>query len=185
MTFSTRMKGHDGAVRIHSEVTGEGPAILLTHGFAASSHMFATAVPALATDHTAIAWDMPGHGKSDAPDDPSQYSVRSFLDEPRNRSLLERLRTAGVEMKSEAAAPLGAQRLAGQTFVLTGTLTSMSRDAAAAAIERLGGKVSGSVSRKTTYLVVGDEAGSKLDKATELGVRTLTEEAFRAIIEEP
>jgi DNA ligase (NAD+) len=112
-------------------------------------------------------------------------SVRSFLDEPRNRSLLERLRAAGVEMTSEATAPLGAQRLAGQTFVLTGTLTSMSRDAAAAAIERLGGKVSGSVSRKTTYLVVGDEAGSKLDKARELGVRTLTEEAFRAIIEEP
>jgi pimeloyl-ACP methyl ester carboxylesterase len=67
-------------VYIHAEVTGEGPAIVLTHGFAASSHMFATTVPALATDHTVIVWDMPGHGKSDAPDDPSEYSVRSFLD---------------------------------------------------------------------------------------------------------
>jgi DNA ligase (NAD+) len=59
----------------------------------------------------------------------------------------------------------------------------MSRDDATAAIERLGGKVSGSVSRKTKYLVVGADAGSKLDKARDLGVETLTEEAFRAIIE--
>jgi DNA ligase (NAD+) len=58
----------------------------------------------------------------------------------------------------------------------------MSREEAAAEIERLGGKVSGSVSKKTTYLVVGADAGSKLDKARELGVKTLTEEAFRAII---
>jgi pimeloyl-ACP methyl ester carboxylesterase len=67
-------------VHVNAEVTGTGPAILLTHGFAASSHMFATTAPALADDHTVIVWDMPGHGKSDAPDDPSQYSVASFLD---------------------------------------------------------------------------------------------------------
>ena len=67
-------------MHIHSEVTGDGPAVLLTHGFAASSHMFASTVPALATDHTAIVWDMPGHGRSDAPDDPSEYSVAGFLD---------------------------------------------------------------------------------------------------------
>jgi pimeloyl-ACP methyl ester carboxylesterase len=67
-------------VQIHSEVTGSGPAILLTHGFAASSHMFATTAPALASDHTVIVWDMPGHGRSDAPDDPSQYSVDGFVD---------------------------------------------------------------------------------------------------------
>jgi DNA ligase (NAD+) len=110
-------------------------------------------------------------------------SVRAFLDEPHNRALLERLRAAGVRMESDAPSTLGAQPLAGKTFVLTGTLASMSRDQAAAAIERLGGKVSGSVSRKTTYVVAGEEAGSKLDKARELGVTTLTEEAFRAIIE--
>ncbi len=109
-------------------------------------------------------------------------SVRAFLDEPRNRTLLERLREAGVQMVAEAPPTHGAQPLAGSTFVLTGTLTTMSREEAAAAIERLGGKVSGSVSRKTTYLVVGEDAGSKLDKAQELGVKTLTEEAFRAII---
>ena len=110
-------------------------------------------------------------------------SVRAFLDEPSNRELLERLRTAGVRMESDDPAPLGAQPLAGQTFVVTGTLHTMSRDEAAAAIERLGGKVASAVSRKTTYLVVGADAGSKLEKATTLGVKTLTEEAFRAIIE--
>jgi DNA ligase (NAD+) len=110
-------------------------------------------------------------------------SVRAFLDEPRNRALLERLREAGVQMVSDAPGTLGAQPLAGTTFVLTGTLSGMSRDEASAAIERLGGKVTGSVSRKTTYVVAGEDAGSKLDKARELGVKTLTEEAFRAIIE--
>ena len=62
-------------VRIHYEVTGEGPAILLTHGFAASSRMFASTVPTLATDHRVITWDMRGHGRSDYPEDPAQYSV--------------------------------------------------------------------------------------------------------------
>jgi DNA ligase (NAD+) len=109
-------------------------------------------------------------------------SVRAFLDEPHNRTLLERLREAGVRIEADAPATLEAQPLAGSTFVLTGTLASMSREEAAAEIERLGGKVSGSVSKKTTYLVVGADAGSKLDKARELGVKTLTEEAFRAII---
>ena len=66
--------------------------------------------------------------------------------------------------------------------MLTGTLQQMTREEAAAAIERLGGKVSGSVSRKTTYLVVGEDAGSKLDKARELGVAILTEDEFRALI---
>ncbi|HET7218036.1 MAG TPA: NAD-dependent DNA ligase LigA [Vicinamibacterales bacterium] len=113
-------------------------------------------------------------------------SIRSFADEPKNRALIEKLAASGVNMASLQPAPsvvAGPGPLAGSTFVLTGTLSSMSRDQAAAAIERLGGKVTGSVSRKTTYVVVGAEAGSKLDKAKELGVETLTEEAFRAIIE--
>jgi DNA ligase (NAD+) len=74
--------------------------------------------------------------------------------------------------------------LTGKTFVLTGTLPTMTREQAEEAIERLGGKVSGSVSRKTAYVVVGESAGSKLDKARELGVTTLTEEEFKAIIEQ-
>ncbi|HET9264351.1 MAG TPA: NAD-dependent DNA ligase LigA [Vicinamibacterales bacterium] len=110
-------------------------------------------------------------------------SVREFLDEPRNRELLIRLRDLGVNTVSREPVS-GAQPLAGRSFVLTGTLSSMSREEAAAAIEGLGGKVIGSVSRKTSYLVVGDDAGSKLDRARELGVPILTEQEFRTLIME-
>jgi DNA ligase (NAD+) len=113
-------------------------------------------------------------------------SIRSFAAEPKNQALVAKLADAGVNMASQQPPPAVAEAgpLAGKTFVLTGTLETMSREDAAAAIERLGGKVSGSVSRKTSYLVVGADAGSKLEKAQQLGVPTLTEEAFRAIIEE-
>lgn len=111
-------------------------------------------------------------------------SVRSFAEEPRNRALVAKLAAAGVNMASQQPepGPAGAGPLAGRTFVLTGTLTQMTREEAEAAIERLGGKVSGSVSRKTSYLVVGADAGSKLEKAKGLGVPTLTEDEFRALI---
>ena len=109
-------------------------------------------------------------------------SVREFFDEQRNRELLERLRDAGVNTRSPAGEPADAQPLAGKSFVLTGTLSTMTRDEAEAAIERLGGKVTSSVSRKTSYLVVGAEAGSKLNKATELGVPVLKEDEFRVLI---
>jgi DNA ligase (NAD+) len=112
-------------------------------------------------------------------------SIRSFAEEPQNRALVDKLNAAGVNMTSLQPPPnvVGPGPLAGKTFVLTGTLTSMTREEAVAAIERAGGKVVGSVSRKTSYLVVGADAGSKLEKARELGVQTLTEEEFRAIIE--
>ena len=110
-------------------------------------------------------------------------SIRAFFDEPRNGVLVDRLAEAGVRMADTG--PAGTAVLgpfAGQTFVITGTLESMSREAAAEAVERLGGKVSSSVSKKTTYLIVGAEAGSKLDKARALGVRELDEARFRALI---
>jgi DNA ligase (NAD+) len=109
-------------------------------------------------------------------------SVREFLDEPSNRDLLLRLRDLGVNTVARAEPASGAQPLAGRSLVLTGTLSSMSREEATQAIERLGGKVVGSVSRKTSYLVVGADAGSKLERARELGVPVLTEEQFRALI---
>jgi DNA ligase (NAD+) len=111
-------------------------------------------------------------------------SVRSFTEEPRNRALVRKLADAGVNMASRLPEPaiVPAGPLAGKTFVLTGTLGTMTREEAAAAIERLGGRVSGSVSKKTAYLVVGEEAGTKLDKARALGVEVLTEEQFRALI---
>ena len=113
-------------------------------------------------------------------------SIRSFTEEPKNQDLVGKLAAAGVNMASQQPPPSVAAQgpLSGKTFVVTGTLASMSRDEAAAAIERLGGKVGSAVSRKTTYLVVGAEAGSKLEKAQALGVKTLTEDEFRAIIVE-
>jgi DNA ligase (NAD+) len=113
-------------------------------------------------------------------------SVRSFAEEPRNRAVIAKLAAAGVNMQSLApAVPAGGGALSGRTFVLTGTLGSMTREEAEAAVQRLGGKVAGSVSRKTSYLVVGADAGSKLDKARALGVPTLSEEEFRALILSP
>ncbi|MGE3508352.1 MAG: NAD-dependent DNA ligase LigA [Vicinamibacterales bacterium] len=110
-------------------------------------------------------------------------SVRAFADEPRNQRLVAELKAAGVNLTSQAPPPSAeAGPLAGRTYVITGTLRTMSRDAAAAALERLGAKVSGSVSRKTTALIAGDEAGSKLEKARQLGVETLDEQAFLALI---
>ena len=113
-------------------------------------------------------------------------SVRTWFDEPRNRQLVERLGAAGVRMETPADARAARQiegRLTGKTYVLTGTLQSMARDDATLAIERLGGKVAGSVSRKTTAVIVGSDAGSKADKARELGVPLLDEPAFVALIE--
>jgi DNA ligase (NAD+) len=110
-------------------------------------------------------------------------SVRAFADEPRNQELVKRLQAAGVNMASQAPEPgtdLG--RLAGQTFVITGTLDAMSREDATAALEKLGAKVAGSVSKKTSYLVAGRDAGSKLEKAQQLGIETLDEAAFLALI---
>ncbi len=110
-------------------------------------------------------------------------SVRSWFDEPRNRRLVERLREAGVRTVGERkSVPRGPQPLAGKSFVITGTLDSMSREDAAARLEALGGKVTGSVSRKTSYLIVGAEPGSKLEKARALGVPTLEEAEFLGLI---
>jgi len=111
-------------------------------------------------------------------------SIRAFADEPRNRTLVAKLAAAGVNMSTRQPDPVQAAPgpLAGKTFVLTGTLETMTREEAEETIDRLGGKVSGSVSRKTSYLVVGADAGSKLEKARALGVATLTEPEFKALI---
>jgi DNA ligase (NAD+) len=103
-------------------------------------------------------------------------SVVQWHGDPRNRQLIERLRKAGLNFKSALYQPKAkAGPLAGKTFVLTGTLPTLKREEAAAKIEAAGGKVSGSVSKKTDYLVAGAEAGSKLDKAQKLGVKIIDE----------
>jgi DNA ligase (NAD+) len=103
-------------------------------------------------------------------------SVVQWQGDPRNQTLIERLRKAGLNFKSQLYQPKAkAGPLAGKTFVLTGTLPNLKREEAAAKIEAAGGKVSGSVSKKTDYVVAGAEAGSKLDKAQKLGVKIIDE----------
>ena len=111
-------------------------------------------------------------------------SVRAFAAEPRNQALVERLKLAGVNTLSQAPEPAADQPgpFAGKVFVLTGTLASMTREEATETLERLGARVAGSVSKKTSYVVYGADAGSKLEKARTLGVETLDEEGFRALI---
>jgi DNA ligase (NAD+) len=103
-------------------------------------------------------------------------SVVQWHGDPRNRKLLERLRQAGLNFKSALYLPRArAGLLVGKTFVLTGTLPTLKREEATAKIEAAGGKVSGSVSKKTDYVVAGADAGSKLDKAHQLGVKIIDE----------
>jgi DNA ligase (NAD+) len=112
-------------------------------------------------------------------------SMRSWFDEPHNRELIARLERAGVRLEVPEAERALLERpgpLTGRTYVITGTLASMSREQATAAIERLGGKVAGSVSKKTTGVIVGTEAGSKAEKAAQLGIPTLDEQAFLELI---
>jgi DNA ligase (NAD+) len=109
-------------------------------------------------------------------------AVVFFFRQPENLNLLRRLKEAGLNFVFARAAGGGRRPLAGQTFVLTGSLSGMTRDEAKAAIEGLGGKVASSVSKKTTAVVVGAEPGSKLAAARKLGVRTLDEKSFRALV---
>jgi DNA ligase (NAD+) len=107
-------------------------------------------------------------------------AVREFFLEPKNVQLIERLKKAGLQMKG-VKKERGTQ-LAGMTFVLTGTLGKYSRDEAKKLLEDAGAKVSGSVSKKTSYVVAGEEAGSKLDKAKELGVKVIGEEEMEKLL---
>jgi len=111
-------------------------------------------------------------------------SVHDFFETPENRALVEELRALGLILTEQRAAPSGAQPLAGKTFVVTGTLRHFTRDGIHERIKALGGKPTSSVSRSTDYLVVGEDAGSKLAKAQALGVAILTEEKFQALAED-
>lgn len=109
-------------------------------------------------------------------------SMADFLAQAHNCEVIEQLRAAGVQWIEHAVALPGEQPLLGKTFVLTGTLSGITREAAKEKLELLGAKVSGSVSKKTHYVVAGAEAGSKLDKAQELGVAVLDEQQFLALL---
>jgi DNA ligase (NAD+) len=112
-------------------------------------------------------------------------SVQAFFTIDRNRELIEKLRAAGVNFQGPArvTAPVDGPSLEGLAFVLTGTLPSMTREEAQAELEARGAKVTGSVSKKTSYVVVGESPGSKLAKAEQLGVPTLDEPGLRHLLE--
>ncbi|HEX4621296.1 MAG TPA: NAD-dependent DNA ligase LigA, partial [Myxococcaceae bacterium] len=107
-------------------------------------------------------------------------SIHAFLQEPQNRAVIEELLAAGVEPTPPEAVQGGA--FSGKTVVLTGGLTLLTREQAKEEIERRGGRISGSVSRKTDYVVAGEDAGSKLKKAQELGLKVLDEKTFVALL---
>lgn len=168
-----RSKGNDASRLLYGlgiRHVGEKAASTLTRHFRTIPAIFNASVESLQT--------IPEIGPTVA------AAVRAFADEPHNRALVEKLAAAGVNMSSlqPAAGATGPGPLSGKTFVLTGTLSTMTREEATEAIERLGGKVSGSVSRRTSYVVAGEEAGSKLQKAEKLAVPILSEEQFRGLI---
>lgn len=109
-------------------------------------------------------------------------SIREFFDDPVNRNLVGELQAHGVNWAEEDAHSWMTLPLSGKTFVLTGTLESMSREAAGEKIQALGGKVTGSVSAKTTYLIAGQNPGSKLRRAEQLGITILDEKNFSELI---
>jgi DNA ligase (NAD+) len=110
------------------------------------------------------------------------HSIRTFFDQPHNREVVEQLRACGLSWEESEPAEQAPQPLAGQTFVLTGTFPTLSRDQAKDLLEAAGAKVAGSVSKKTSYVVAGAEAGSKLDKAQALGVPVMDEAALLALL---
>jgi DNA ligase (NAD+) len=113
------------------------------------------------------------------------HSITTFFAQPHNREVVQQLRAAGVHWPEGEPAASTALPLAGQTYVLTGTLPTLSRDQAKAMLEAAGAKVAGSVSKKTHCVVAGTEAGSKLDKARELGVRVIDEAGLLELLAHP
>jgi DNA ligase (NAD+) len=109
-------------------------------------------------------------------------SIHTFFAQPHNREVVAQLRAEGVTWPESEPTPAALLPLVGKTFVITGTLPSLSRDQAKEILEAAGAKVAGSVSKKTSYVVAGEEAGSKLDKARELGVEVIDEVALRKLL---
>ncbi len=112
-------------------------------------------------------------------------SIRTFFEQPHNREVVEQLRAAGVHWPENEGEHNTPQPLLGKTFVLTGSFPTLKREDAKAMLEAAGAKVAGSVSKKTDYVVAGEEAGSKLDKARELGVAVIDEAAMLALLATP
>jgi DNA ligase (NAD+) len=117
------------------------------------------------------------------------HAVYDWFQVPANQALIDRLKAAGLQLAAEVQTPSAESRsvpspLQGKTFVITGTLPTLKRDEAKALIEKAGGKVTGSISAKTDYLLVGEDAGSKLEKAEALGITQLSEAELLEMVED-
>ena len=110
-------------------------------------------------------------------------NIAAFFRQPHNQEVIAKLLAAGVHWPKEFTPAAGAQPLAGKTFVLTGALSNITREQATALLQKLGAKVSSSVSKKTSFVVAGSDAGSKLTRAEELGLTILDEKAFLQLLE--
>jgi DNA ligase (NAD+) len=110
-------------------------------------------------------------------------SVYDFFQEPRNRTILEKLRAAGVRFEDGGEKPKAGSQLSGLTFVLTGRLEKLTRPQAEEFLRRAGANVAGSVSKKTSYVVAGEDAGSKADRAKELGVQIIDEQRMLSMLD--
>ena len=110
-------------------------------------------------------------------------SILAFFRVKENLALIDKLKELGVNMEAEKKTVIENEHFKGKTFVLTGALTDFTRDKAKAIIEGFGGKVSSSVSKKTDYVLAGEDAGSKLQKANELGITVIDEDTFKKWIE--
>jgi DNA ligase (NAD+) len=107
-----------------------------------------------------------------------------FFRQQETRSLIEKLRRAGVKLAEEAPIVEGVRPLAGKTFVFTGVLSRWKREEAEELVRKLGGEATGSVSRRTSFLVMGENPGSKLDRARELNVKIINEDEFEKMLKE-
>jgi len=149
---------------------GEHVADLLTRKYHSIDEFFRATEEDLQT--------IPGIGPSTA------ESIVVFFRQPETRALIEKLRKAGVRLAEEKLKEEGFKPLAGKTFVFTGTLSRFKREEAEELVRKLGGEASGSVSRRTSFVVVGENPGSKFDKARELNVKTINEEEFLKMLKE-
>lgn len=149
---------------------GEHVADLLTKKYHSIDEFFQATEEELQT--------IPGIGPSTA------ESIVVFFRQPETRALIEKLRKAGVRLAEEKLKEEGVKLLAGKTFVFTGTLSRFKREEAEELVRKLGGEATGSVSRRTSFVVVGENPGSKFDKARELNVKTITEEEFLKMLKE-
>jgi DNA ligase (NAD+) len=152
-------------------MVGERVAALLARHFGSMTRLQDTSLEELSTIH--------GIG------DQIAQSVRTFFDDETNRDVVRRLGEAGVELTEPGFVAEGPKPLAGKTFVITGALPHLTRDAARELIERLGGRVTSAVSKKTDYVVVGEAPGSKAEEARKLGVSVLDEGQFLALVGRP